>query len=522
MTAKQRPSAWWRYVRFWGSNVRDDVNDELRFHVDMRVAEYVARGMSENEARRRAADRFGDVDRTRDSCVDIQEKHARAEGRAELGSVLQRDVAFGLRVMRRQTLPSLVAALCIALGIGATTAMFTIGNALLLRPLPYPRGDRLVQIGSGRGALRRVGMTVTSLPDLVDWRTRQRSFADVAGVWQITLTVSLEEPFRANGAAVTANLFQTLGVRAEAGRVFRDGEDAPSAEPVAVVTRRFAERRFGGTDSILGRRVRIAGARRTIVGVIPDRWAYPATVDIWIPLGRDPLREGRGNRYLSVLARLKPNVTAEAADREMTAIGAELRRENPEDDADIAPFVTPLREVFVGPARSGLLALGLGTTAHSHRRLRERRGAAAGPRLGARAGDRGAHGDRRGEVANLQSAPDGKCLARACRWCGRRGDRLRRANAGRESRRAERSAVDDVRHRSARAGVCGGHVIDRGGRLRYRAGHATHTASIQRARCTACAACSDSIADDCSARSSRSRSRFPLCSSSARSSPSRA
>ena len=95
MTAKQRPSAWWRYVRFWGSNVRDDVNDELRFHVDMRVAEYVARGMSENEARRRAADRFGNVDRARDSCVDIQEKHARAEGRAELGSVLQRDVAFG-------------------------------------------------------------------------------------------------------------------------------------------------------------------------------------------------------------------------------------------------------------------------------------------------------------------------------------------------------------------------------------------------------------------------------------------
>jgi len=357
----RRLPAWRRYLRFWGSNVRDDVNDEIRFHVEMRVAEYVARGMSEDEARRRAAERFGNVDRALDSCVDIQEKHARAEGRAELGSVLQRDVLFGLRVLRRQALPSLVAAACIALGIGATTAMFTIGNALLLRPLPYPHGDRLVQIGSAHGTERRTGMTATSLPDFADWRSRQRSFTDVAAVWQQAMTVSSGEPFRAGGASVTASLFQTLGVTAEQGRLFRDGEDQPSAEPVAVVTRRFAERRLGGMDSVIGRRLRIAGALRTIVGVIPDRWAYPAGADIFLPLGRDPLSEGRGSRYLVVLAQLKPNVSIEAADREMSAIGAELRREHAESDANITPFVTPLREVFVGPARSGLLALGLGT-----------------------------------------------------------------------------------------------------------------------------------------------------------------
>jgi putative ABC transport system permease protein len=204
-------------------------------------------------------------------------------------------------------------------------------------------------------------MTPSSLPDLADWRARQRSFTQLAGVRQTNLTVTSGEPFRVSGAAVTANLFQTLGVTAEAGRVFREDEDLAGASPVALVSHRFAERRLGSTASLVGTRIRIAGARRTIVGVIPDRWAYPATVDVWLPLGRDPLRASRGDRSFMVIAELKPGVTVDAADREMAAIGATLRRENPEGDAGIAPFVTPLRELYVGPARSGLLALGLGT-----------------------------------------------------------------------------------------------------------------------------------------------------------------
>jgi predicted permease len=359
----RRAPAWRRYLRFWGSSITDDVDDEIRFHVEMRVAEYVARGMQIEEARRLAERRFGDAERARRSCVDIQQTNARAEGRAELGSIIRRDLLFAARVLRRQGLPSVVAVACIAIGIGATTAMFSVGNALLFRPLPYPAGDRLVQIGSAHGTERRQGMTVTSLPDLVDWRTRARSFTEMSAYTQIALTVFTGEPFRASGAAATATLFQTLGVTAEAGRVFRPGEDLPTAEPVALVTHRFAERRLGGVDSVLGRQVRIAGARRTIVGVIPDRWAYPANVDVWLPLGRNPLKESRGNRNLTVLAVLKPSVTLDAANREMAAIGAELRRENPGSDGaiTITPFVTPLRELFVGPARSGLTALGLGT-----------------------------------------------------------------------------------------------------------------------------------------------------------------
>ena len=265
-TPKSRPPAWRRYLRFWGSNISDDVNDEIAFHVEMRVAEYVARGMSIDEARRRAGERFGSVEHARSACVGIQQRHARAEGRVELGANLQRDALFAARILRRQALPSLVAVACVAIGIGATTAMFSIGNALLFRPLPYPNGDRLVQIGSARGAERRVGMTVSSLPDVVDWRTRQHSFAELAAFRQSVLTVASGEPFRVSGAAASVNLFSTLGVRAEVGRVLRDEDAEPGAEPVAVITRRFAERRLGGTESIIGRRVRMGGARRTIVG----------------------------------------------------------------------------------------------------------------------------------------------------------------------------------------------------------------------------------------------------------------
>jgi len=360
---EQRPGkrdVWRRYLSFWGANVTDDVNAELQFHVDSRVAEYIARGLSPEEARRLAERRFGSVDRARESCVDIQTQHARAQGRAELGATFVRDVLFAVRMLRRQALPSAVAAACIALGIGATTAMFSVGNALLLRPLPYPHGDRLVEVGSAPRNERRAGLTVSSLPDLADWRRLQHVFTQMAGFGSATFTVVARDPVRVSGEFVTANAFQTLGVTPESGRLFRDAEDLPGVAPVALVSHRFADRELDGAASVAGKTVRIAGTPRTIVGVIPDRWAYPPSADVWLPLGRDPLRDSRGNRNLTVIAELRPGVRVDAADREMVAIGAEVEREHP-SGISVTPFVVPLRDQFVGPARPALLALGFGT-----------------------------------------------------------------------------------------------------------------------------------------------------------------
>ncbi|MEP6493514.1 MAG: ABC transporter permease [bacterium] len=353
--------AWRRYLRFWGKNIPQDVDDELRFHIEMRVNEYVARGMTPDDARRLATQRFGDAGGARDSCVNIQKTHARSEGRTEFGVMLAQDLTFAARVLRRQTLPTIVAATCVALGIGATTAMFSIGNTMLLRPLPYPNGDRLVSIGSVRDGARNSGATVSSFPDLLDWRARQRAFTRIAATYRADFTVASGQPIRVTGAAVTANLFATLGTGAEVGRVFQDAEDAPGAPAVAIVSHGFAVRHLGGVESLIGQRIRIAGARRTIVGVIPDRWAYPVGAEIWLPLARDPLRSSRGDRNLEVIAELRAGMTIAAANQDMTSVGVQLGREYPRENGTTMPVVEPLREHFVGAARPGLIALGAAT-----------------------------------------------------------------------------------------------------------------------------------------------------------------
>ncbi|MEO7083276.1 MAG: ABC transporter permease, partial [Gemmatimonadaceae bacterium] len=356
MSIKSNAPNWRRYLRFWGSNVDADVNDELHFHIEMRIAEYVARGMSPADARRLAEERFGDVHRARVNCVEIQTERARRISVSQILADVRQDIVFATRVLRRQALPSAVAAICIALGIGATTAMFSVANTMLLRPLPYPNGDRLVAVLTSRKGNRTQGNTVSSMPDLVDWRARQHSFVQLAATQFQMLTIASGMPIRANGALVTPNLFSTLGENAEIGRVFQESDADAGAPAVAIVSRGFAERQFGGAAAIVGQRIRIAGARRTIVGVVTDRWAFPNGVDVWLPLRVDPLRESRGSRQYSIVGELRPGVTAEAADREMRSIGASLARENV-DDAEVLPYVEPFRESFVGSARPTLIAL---------------------------------------------------------------------------------------------------------------------------------------------------------------------
>src|SRR5512146_186133 len=138
-----RPPAWRRYLDFWGSDIVADVDDELQFHLDMRADEYAARGLTADAARSRAGQRFGSVARARDACTEIDRQQARARSRVQMLTALRQDTTYALRVLRRQWLPALAAALCLAMGVSATTAMFSVADTLLLRPLPYPTGDRL-------------------------------------------------------------------------------------------------------------------------------------------------------------------------------------------------------------------------------------------------------------------------------------------------------------------------------------------------------------------------------------------
>jgi putative ABC transport system permease protein len=359
MTKRTNAPAWRRYLRFWGSNIPEDVDAELDFHIEMRIKEYVARGMSLRDARELASRRFGNVTRAREECVVIDETHARGEGRAQMANALRHDVVFASRLLRRQFLPTIIAVLCLALGIGATTTMFSVGNTLLLRPMPFPNGTRVASVFSTREG--KPGQTSpSSYPDFVDWRARVRSFEDMAAIRGANYTFAFSTPIRATGGNVSARFFQTFGVRPESGRLFTEDDVQPGAEKVILVSHAFADARLGGAASVVGKTFLVGGEKRTVIGVIPDQWRYPSTGQVWAPLQMDPTKS-RGERGLDVFALLKPAVTFESAGKELAAVGVAMGRADPEHDSYIVPTLQPLRERFVGSARTGLIALSSAT-----------------------------------------------------------------------------------------------------------------------------------------------------------------
>jgi putative ABC transport system permease protein len=357
MTARK---SWWRYRRFWGQNFVEDVEEEIDFHFDMRVNEYIARGLSPEDARQRAAQRFGDVRRAREECVVINEQFARSEGRAQWLGAVRQDTVFAARLLRRQWFPSLIAVLCLALGIGAATTMFSVGNTLLLRPLPFPNAERVVSITTTRMTNREVS-TIVSYPDFVDWQRRARSFDDMTVSRQGSFTFVLSTPIRASGASVTARYFHVLGVQPEAGRLFTLDDDRPGAPQVLIVSHSFAESRLGGAKDVVGKEFIVGGVKRTVVGVIPDQMRLPSSGQVWAPMQRNYATANRGNRDVNAMAVLKRGVTAEQALRELEGISVAIGKEHPDRDVYAVSSLPALRERFVGSSRSGLAALSAAT-----------------------------------------------------------------------------------------------------------------------------------------------------------------
>lgn len=360
----RRTPAWRRYLSFWGANRQADIDDELRFHLEMRAAEYAARGLSPEAARSRAEDRFGSVDRARDACVDIDRQHARLESRAEMLNTLKQDAAYALRVLRRQWIPALAAILCTAVGISATTAMFSVADTMLLRPLPYPNGDRLVSITTVR--LGSTSGSVSSYLDYLDWRTSQHSFDDMGALGQTSFVMLHGDPRNVSAALVSASFFPTFGITTELGRIIATSDDEIGAPPVMVVSDAFARQEFGEPARALGQSITMNGAARTIVGVIPDQWRYPSRAEVWLPIATggysgfsngvlDP--SSRGNRNLEVFGALRRGVTLDAARRDVAAIAARIRREWPASNAVMTTAMMPMRERYVGDVRGSLFAV---------------------------------------------------------------------------------------------------------------------------------------------------------------------
>jgi putative ABC transport system permease protein len=274
-------------------------------------------------------------------------------------TILQ-DLRQAARVLGRSPGFTAVAVVLLALGIGANAAIFSLVDAVLLRPLPYPDAGRIVTLGeTGKGEDARQGSS-TSYLNFLDWKAQSRSFEamTIFNGWQPALT-GLGEAERLPAAFVTAEVFDVLRVRPALGRAMRPEENLADAPPVAVVSHGFWQRRMGADREAVGRTITLNGQAFTVIGVLPAGFhAAPPEIDVevWGNNSLDP-HDTRGARYLRAMGRLKPGVTLAQARAEMNAISARLEAAYPKNDANMAAVVLPLRQAMTADSRAPLLLL---------------------------------------------------------------------------------------------------------------------------------------------------------------------
>ena len=276
---------------------------------------------------------------------------------------LWQDLRYGARTLLKKPGFTIVAVITLALGIGANTAIFSVVNAALLRPLPYPEADRLVLIW-GRLPGHGVQRLNVSLPEYLEYRDRMRSFAAVAVYGQSNFNFTGRgEPERLVGMLASANLFPILGVAPMLGRNFLPEEDRTGHEQVVILSHSLWQRRFGGDPNLLGQTIALNGRGHIVVGVMPPGFQFSGSnVELWRPIAfsaADLSPDERGNHWLRALARLRPPVTQAQAQRELDALARQMRQEHPRnyDDDDWGITIVPLREQLVGEMRRALLML---------------------------------------------------------------------------------------------------------------------------------------------------------------------
>ncbi|HZN10053.1 MAG TPA: ABC transporter permease, partial [Blastocatellia bacterium] len=332
------------------------MEEEMRFHLDMQAEHNLRAGMAPGEARSAAQRRFGNQTWLKEVSREMWS--------LRFFETLLQDLRFGARMLSNRPGFSAAVILVLALGIGATSAIFSVVNAVLLRPLPYSEPDRLMMVTpaserDGRGG--RI-QTVTG-PDFVEWRNQCRSCAQMAahaGAQPGNLTGGAE-PDRVRVAQVTENLFATLGVQPLLGRTFlpeetgrsifgSDGK-APGATAV-ILSHGLWRRRFGADPAVIGKTVKVEGDACAVIGVMPDGFKFPDEAEAWVPVALSPTRN---NSYLRVIARLQAGVTRARAQAELSTIARRLEQEFSQTNRGLGVSLIPLQEHMVGDVRSSLL-----------------------------------------------------------------------------------------------------------------------------------------------------------------------
>ena len=349
---------WRRYLRLLRTDVRADVSDELEFHIEMIAARHIAAGMPADEARAKARAEFGDIERARRECEVIGAERERRHEWSEVVASIVQDARLALRSLGRAPGLTTAIVLTLALGIGASTAIFSIVRGVLLRPLPFAQPTQLVRIWeiSPRGD----DHNVASVGNYTSWKQQAKSFS-VMGAHRAPYGVSLVgdgEPTRINSADVTPSVMQTLGARAALGRTFTP-DDATGDGRVVVLSTGMWQRRCGADRGVLGRQMMVNDVPYTIVGVMPADFEFPsADVDIYRPVTNDGIdsNERRSHNWY-VVARLAPGATLERAQAEMRSIAGALAREFPQFMKGYSTNVVSMQDDMVATVRPVLLIL---------------------------------------------------------------------------------------------------------------------------------------------------------------------
>jgi len=337
---------------FRKERVEREMDEELRGYLDADVKEKMRSGMSYEQALRAARVEMGSMDAVKEEI--------RSVGWEATVETFWQDLRYGLRMLRKNPGFTAVAVVTLALGIGANTAIFSVVNAVLVRPLPYKNADRLLLVWQIEPQLDRAPVTTG---DFLAWKEQNDVFENMAagteGLSRATLTGGGEAE-AVRSAPVSSGLLEMLGAQATRGRVMRPDEDVPGHDAVAVLSYGLWERRFGSNPRIIGKTLTLDGRSREIIGVMPKGFVFPAIwgikPDLWVPLA--PRRaDAPTGHWLYVLASLKHGVTLHYAQTEIKALAERQAKLYPESNRDLGAQVQPLRDYLVRHHRNTLLVL---------------------------------------------------------------------------------------------------------------------------------------------------------------------
>jgi len=330
--------------------VEQELDEELRFHLDEQIAENLAAGMSADEARYAARRAIGGAEQVKEECRDMR--------RVNLVDDLLQDVRYGVRVLRKSPGFTVAAVLTLALSIGANTAIFSVIHAVLLQPLPFRNPDRLTMVWED-ASFMGFPQNTPAPANFVDWKNRNHVFEDMAALKGNLMNLTGDGPAEeVEVKLATANFFPLLGVRPVIGRTFLPEEDQAGAGKAVLLSQGLWIRRYNGSPEIVGKRILMSGESYTVVGVLPPGFDFPDRVDVWVPLALslEDWRQ-RDSHFLEVAARLRDGVTVERARADMAAIARQLEREYPETNTRIGTVVIPLHDQFVGNLRLAFIVL---------------------------------------------------------------------------------------------------------------------------------------------------------------------